>query len=171
MGVVRLDVYAGNMHWRCGRCGLAKDVNEFHKRGASRQTWCKSCRRDYDAQYWRMTRDERLRRRKERVADRVTWYRELKSAMACTDCSGVFHHAAMHWDHLPGTTKTCEVSELFRRGFRCRTILDEIAKCELVCANCHAVRTFNRSRGVAQPGRAPALGAGGRRFGSDRPDS
>ena len=27
-------------------------------------------------------------------------------------------------------------------------ILDEIAKCELVCANCHAVRTFDRSIGV-----------------------
>ena len=29
-------------------------------------------------------------------------------------------------------------------GFRRETILDEIRKCELVCANCHAVRTFNR---------------------------
>ncbi len=41
-------------------------------------------------------------------------------------------------------TKKHEVSNMVRRGFRRATILEEIAKCELVCANCHAVRTFNR---------------------------
>jgi hypothetical protein len=30
------------------------------------------------------------------------------------------------------------------RGFKRETILEEISNCELVCANCHAVRTFNR---------------------------
>ena len=45
------------------------------------------------------------------------------------------------------------------------TILDEIANCELVCANCCAVRTFDRYRGVAQPGRALAGSRGFRRFG------
>jgi len=50
----------------------------------------------------------------------------------------------MQWDHLPGTAKKREVSNMVLRGFRRRTILEEIAKCELVCANCHAVRTFNR---------------------------
>lgn len=37
---------------------------------------------------------------------------------------------------------------LVLRGFRRETILDEIGKCELVCANCHAVRTFERALGV-----------------------
>ena len=74
----------------------------------------------------------------------VAWYRLLKHGRACTDCGGTFHHAAMHWDHLPGTTKRREVSYMVLRGFRRETILDEIAKCELVCANCHAVRTFKR---------------------------
>ncbi len=50
----------------------------------------------------------------------------------------------MQWDHLPGMTKRREVSNMVLTGFRRETILDEIAKCELVCANCHAVRTFDR---------------------------
>jgi hypothetical protein len=50
----------------------------------------------------------------------------------------------MQWDHLPGAPKVDEVSNLVRRGFRRQSILDEIAKCELVCANCHAVRTHDR---------------------------
>jgi hypothetical protein len=60
----------------------------------------------------------------------------------------VFHHSAMHWDHLPGSFKRREVSMRVLCGFRRETILDEIAKCELVCANCHAVRTFERGIGV-----------------------
>ncbi len=49
----------------------------------------------------------------------------------------------MRFDHLPGTTKRSDVSTLVYGGYR-KVLLDEIAKCELVCANCHAVRTFMR---------------------------
>jgi hypothetical protein len=74
----------------------------------------------------------------------VAWYRALKDGRVCADCGGTFHHAAMQWDHLPGRPKRRDVSNLVLRGFRRETILDEISKCELVCANCHAVRTFSR---------------------------
>ena len=92
-----------------------------------------------------------------------------KEGRPCSDCGAIYHPAAMHWDHRPGTAKVTEVSHLVRRASR-GAALKEIRKCDLVCANCHAVRTYERQRGVAQPGRAPALGAGGRRFRSGRPD-
>lgn len=50
----------------------------------------------------------------------------------------------MQWDHLPGFEKLGDLSG----GFPGRTedeILREIAKCELVCTNCHIVRTFSRN--------------------------
>lgn len=49
----------------------------------------------------------------------------------------------MQWDHRPGTAKRGDVSSL--RGRSKDEILDEIAKCELVCANCHVLRTFKRA--------------------------
>jgi len=49
----------------------------------------------------------------------------------------------MTFDHLPGTNKRGHVSNLLYASYR-KVLLDEIAKCELVCANCHAVRTFMR---------------------------
>jgi hypothetical protein len=57
----------------------------------------------------------------------------------------------MAFDHLPGTLKVDDVSTLLRRK-RKRLLIEEVKKCELVCANCHAVRSYKRSRGVAQPG-------------------
>jgi formate dehydrogenase assembly factor FdhD len=136
---------------RCGNCGQAKPVTEFHRRGRGLQTWCKKCRREYDARYHRATRRKRVAQKKLRHAELVAWYQALKSRVPCADCGGMFHHAAMTWDHLPGATKVADVSSLLQRHNR-KLILAEIAKCELVCANCHAVRTFQRRRDVAQPG-------------------
>ena len=50
----------------------------------------------------------------------------------------------MQWDHLPGFKKRGDISSDFW-GRREDDILREIAKCELVCTNCHAIRTFRRS--------------------------
>lgn len=46
----------------------------------------------------------------------------------------------MDFDHRPGTIKVADVSVLARSSTKERT-LDEIAKCDLVCANCHRIRT------------------------------
>ena len=49
----------------------------------------------------------------------------------------------MQWDHLPGRSKRGDISAL--SGVTRAEILEEIAKCELVCANCHVIRTFTRA--------------------------
>ena len=153
---------------RCGSCGEMKPLDQFHRRGRGHQTWCKDCRRTYDSRYHRTTRARRLEQKKRLHQEFRNWYLELKDGQPCADCGGQFHHSAMTWDHLPGEEKLDNVSSLLTRHSRKR-ILTEISKCELVCANCHAIRTFER-RGVAQPGSAPRLGRGGRRFESGRPD-
>jgi hypothetical protein len=50
----------------------------------------------------------------------------------------------MQWDHLPGVPKLGDISNGLHGRSR-GEILEEIAKCELVCANCHAIRTFQRA--------------------------
>ena len=45
----------------------------------------------------------------------------------------------MVWDQLPGSEKLGDPSSLVQKHSK-RRILEEIAKCELVWANCHAVR-------------------------------
>lgn len=136
---------------RCGRCREEKPVQHFHRRRGGYQTWCKDCRRGYDASYHRETQALRVEQKRERHAEFIEWYMALKADRSCADCGQSFHPAAMQWDHLPGAEKLASVADLCRKNSRKR-VLEEIAKCELVCANCHAVRTFQRQRGVAQPG-------------------
>ncbi len=75
---------------------------------------------------------------------RAEWLLSLKRGRPCPDCGGTFPPQVMQWDHLPGAPKLGDIST----GLRSRSrdeILEEIAKCELVCTNCHAIRTFQRA--------------------------
>jgi len=49
----------------------------------------------------------------------------------------------MDFDHRDGTTKVQGVTRMVSRAGTDR-ILAEAAKCDIVCANCHRLRTFNR---------------------------
>lgn len=63
----------------------------------------------------------------------------------CTDC-GVRHpHWRMDFDHLDPRTKTAELALVVKLGWAKQRIEEELAKCELVCANCHRDRTWRRS--------------------------
>jgi hypothetical protein len=70
------------------------------------------------------------------------WLDGLKAG-PCLDCGGTFPPCAMDWDHVRGEKKFNLGS---RRGFlgSREILLAEIEKCDLVCANCHRVRTNRR---------------------------
>ena len=138
---------------RCGKCGETKLVDGFHrwKRGDGYQPWCKACRRIYDAAYSKRTLDRRRARHPERKRALYAWYHALKEGTPCADCGVSFPPAAMQFDHRPGENKRGNVGDLAHRMSK-RLVLDEIKKCDLVCANCHAIRTVNRretGRGAA----------------------
>ena len=61
----------------------------------------------------------------------------------CVDCGGSFPPCAMDFDHRDPATKCHTVTRMRGRAKRA-DILAEIAKCDIVCANCHRLRTFNR---------------------------
>jgi len=68
----------------------------------------------------------------------------IKEGMPCVDCGLVLPVYVMHWDHLPGYEKIDEISSMVASRKR-SAVLEEIKKCELVCANCHVMRTVARA--------------------------
>lgn len=131
----------------CTKCKVEKDLSEFHRKGTGYQSQCGECRRSYDKALYDSDPDRKalkLRSATEYKAGIRQWYNLLKEGKVCTDCGNSYHFAAMQWDHLPGFTKHTELAKLVKAGGK-KAILEEIAKCELVCANCHSVRTYNRA--------------------------
>lgn len=74
------------------------------------------------------------------------WMIELKSK-PCTDCGNVFPVCCMDFDHREGTKKAYNVGCMFAHHYSKELIEIEIAKCDLVCSNCHRVRTRDRKTG------------------------
>jgi hypothetical protein len=68
----------------------------------------------------------------------------IKVLTGCADCGYSDHAEALEFDHLPEHQKVRSVSRMVQDGASIAAIDSEIAKCEVVCANCHAVRTHAR---------------------------
>lgn len=61
----------------------------------------------------------------------------------CKDCGNKFPVICMDFDHVkPG--KVMNVSRMVSLGYSIKDIMEEIAKCDLVCACCHRIRTETR---------------------------
>lgn len=67
----------------------------------------------------------------------------LKSG-PCSDCGGRFHPAAMDFDHRDQTSKIAAVGNM--ASGRLSKLMEEISKCDLVCSNCHRVRTYEKKQ-------------------------
>ncbi len=61
----------------------------------------------------------------------------------CADCGRSYPHYVMHFDHVRGTKAFGLTSVRASKQSR-STLVAEMAKCDLVCANCHAERTFGQ---------------------------
>jgi hypothetical protein len=61
----------------------------------------------------------------------------------CIDCGGRFLPCAMDFDHRDAASKRASVTRLIGRIGTTR-LIDEVGKCDIVCANCHRLRTFHR---------------------------
>jgi hypothetical protein len=93
------------------------------------------------------------RRQVERVAT-------IKLERGCIDCGFRAHPAALQFDHRDPNDKVAGVSFLAMRSAPWAVIEAEIAKCDVRCANCHAIRTAERgvvARRTAPPVDAPQL--------------
>ena len=136
----------------CIRCGERKIDEEFFLHSLKgRQSTCKECRKVIDHQSYERHKEKRKEQAVAWQSKFSAWCDTFKQGKPCTDCGEVFHPCAMQWDHLRSETKKCNVALIRGTGLGYKAFLEEIAKCELVCSNCHAIRTFNRQHAVTSP--------------------
>jgi hypothetical protein len=70
-------------------------------------------------------------------------YGLIKVHSVCADCQGWYPGPAMDFDHVRGEKKL-GVATLVKNRSSLVTLLLEIDKCDLVCVNCHRIRTYGR---------------------------
>jgi hypothetical protein len=112
----------------CGHCKRELPITCFSNSKATKdglQGGCKQCRQTA----WHT-----------RKKDRYELILGAKDAPCC-DCGMRYPPVCMDFDHVRGV-KITNVAAMIGHPYSKEEILAEIEKCDLVCANCHRIRTF-----------------------------
>ena len=137
---------------QCRNCKEFKDQDEFPWREQSRgirATICKTCMasqsREWYATHKNRQKETVRRSRKENREKAQHFIYHYLSNQICADC-GEYDYAVLTFDNVIGKKKM-EVSRMDNEGYSIEAIMDEISKCEVVCANCHMRREARRRSG------------------------
>jgi hypothetical protein len=132
---------------QCGRCGETKAIEQFawrRKARGQRDNYCRPCRAAYKQEHYAVNRERYIeaavRRRAALAAERAAYLVEYFATRPCVDC-GETDPVVLEFDHLG------DKSFNIAKGLRDRSwdaLIDEIAKCDVVCANCDRRRTAIR---------------------------
>lgn len=151
----------------CAGCGEFKPVVAFAtfrtRSGESRRRGvCKKCRglyafenserlREYRKEYNKRTVSSRQQKQNDRRRIVKKFVDDYKTSKPCSDCKKKFSAVAMDFDHVRGG-KNKGIASLVSGSYKLELIEEEIAKCDLVCACCHRIRTAARRENVAESG-------------------
>ena len=132
---------------KCYRCHEVKPAEDFawrRKHKGQRDSFCRPCRSAYGKEHYAANKqryiDQAAIVSRRRRLERARWLIDFFESHPCTDC-GETDPIVLEFDHLGD--KTFNVgTELHDRNWD--SVLSEIAKCEVVCSNCHRRRTARR---------------------------
>lgn len=101
-----------------------------------------TARQEYSREWMRKNYTEFAKKKKDRITFQREYIQKAKS-IPCKDCHIKKGHWVMQFDHVRGK-KICNVSNYARYSVSLKKIDTEIAKCDVVCSNCHADREHFR---------------------------
>ena len=121
----------------CGKCGTTHT-----RKPNAKGTQCVECRRKYDRERYKVTPERnafKAEYAKKRKAELYVIAIKHKMANPCP--CGESRHQALQFDHRDQSTKVSEVSSMIREMRPKAEVIAEIAKCDVVCVNCHTMKT------------------------------
>lgn len=101
----------------------------------------KSKQKEYAQMHYLKNKTIYIASNKKRRQELKHYIRSLKQNTPCADCNISYPHYVMDFDHL--YDKEALIKKFINNNNK-SGLLNEIKKCEIVCANCHRQRTQNR---------------------------
>lgn len=152
-GVVEFSRYrrGASMQKRSACKGCCRQGYRAHDatRREAKRAYSKAYYRGHTAYFQAYYKENKAGRNAQAVAcnkvrrhERYAKIQALKEANPCADCKQGFPYFVMDFDHRDPAQKLAGVSDLVKTSPWGR-VEAEIAKCDLVCACCHRLRTYN----------------------------
>jgi hypothetical protein len=130
----------------CTKCKLEQPIEGFSyqsKKTGKRSGQCKSCMSELIKSHYEKNKKSYLENNTKRRLLVTSEIIKLKEASPCMDCKRHYPYYVMDFDHRDPSTKIDGIARLIRSD-SLQAVLREVTKCDLVCANCHRVRTYTR---------------------------
>lgn len=125
----------------CSTCREIKPLLEFNKKRNGLSYSCKKCLSLYYKTHYSKNKSSYINRSAEytkKIKEKI----DQRKDNPCVDCGVKYSPWVMDFDHVHGD-KLFTISSMKNKG-SLKKVLEEIDKCELVCANCHRERTHKR---------------------------
>lgn len=100
--------------------------------------------KQYKREWYYRNRQRIIDANKARKQEIKQWFEIYRSTLKCTRC-GFDHPAVLDFHHLDPSEKEANVVIMVHEGYAKERILEEIAKCIVVCANCHRIIHYEAS--------------------------
>lgn len=142
---------------KCSSCKEPKNVDQFTKNESKADGLnhcCKQCQRHFAKDHYAKNKQAYVSRAAARKAENLALVRSAKDR-PCLRCGGSFHFSVMDLDHRPGERKLFALSSPKALGGSRQVLLDEIQKCDVLCANCHRYVTWCRANNLLADGSPP----------------
>lgn len=133
----------------CPKCSRELSETCFQTNRArpdGKQRICATCQNNYSREHYAKNKEVYIAKaRKWNAIQRgqLVALANARKSQPCTDCGKSYPPYVMDFDHVSGV-KIDNVSMIARRGWSVKRLEDEMAKCEVVCANCHRIRIYLR---------------------------
>jgi len=128
----------------CSKCNTTKPKKLFSKnkiRSDGLQSECKGCRAIYLQKHYAKNKAYYKSAARRKQDELLAFVAQIKESNPCMDCGKSYRHYVMDYDHRDPTEKCMCIANMIQRKNK-KQLLAEIAKCDLVCSNCHRERTF-----------------------------
>lgn len=120
----------------CCRCKIRPRNTQSTQNGS----YCRPCRSEVQVAYAKRHGYKDSKERKSKLRQFIIDAKRVP----CTDCENSYPWYVMDFDHTQGE-KAFNISTAAAKRLSLTKIQNEISKCEVVCANCHRIRTFASS--------------------------
>jgi hypothetical protein len=137
------------MKKECCKCKEIKTINDFQtysRNSDGLQPYCRSCKRLIDRQHYEKNPRRNYESNKANAHRNRVWLYEFLLTKKCEwgNCE-VNDPDMLVLDHLNPKEKHLEVSQMVQqRSYSLKTIMAEVAKCRVLCANHHQKHTIQQ---------------------------
>jgi hypothetical protein len=137
-----------NMEKQCRKCQDIKPIEHFQtysRNSDGLQPYCRPCKRLIDREHYKKNPRRNYERNKANAHRNRVWLYEYLKTKKCEWENCLINDPDMLvFDHLNPNDKHLEVSQMVQRSYSLKTIMAEVAKCRILCANHHQKHTIQQ---------------------------